>query len=375
MIRHRDVEQLQQLSQAPGKTLTVYLDLDQTNVANRKRQFETRLKDMLRQLRGSSGEGDEELAATAGEVEEIVKRIEPTAKTLVLARHSKLGVTFRKLLRIALPPGAYWGNGAFMRPLIEALDEHERFGIVLVDSKRARLFTVFLGEIEEHKDLIADIPPRPDAPSTDRSLSQPRMERHHDENVSTHLRSVATEIGHLLDPLEIDRLIIGGAVGPASELARILPKRMRTKLVEVQPIPVSATTEEILSRTAEVQTRLERAGELEIIRDLLREVRKGGRAVAGMSAVLDNINEGRVWKLVYLQGLSLEGAVCEGCNMLFDPANELCPICTKVLDRETKMIDRMSRAVLDQGGHVEMVNGPAAEALRQVSEVAALLHS
>lgn len=374
MIRHRDVEQLQQLSQAPGKTLTVYLDVDQTNVANRKRQYETRLKDLLRQLR-TAHEDNEELATTATEVEDIIKRIEPTGKTLVIARHSQLGVTFRKSLKITLPPGVHWGNGAFMRPLIEALDEHERFGIVLVDSKRARLFTVFLGEIEEHRDLIADIPPRPDAPSQDKQRSQPRMERRHDESVTGHLKVVSGEIGRLLDQLEVDRLIIGGAVGPASELARILPKRLRAKLVEVQPIPVTATAEDILARTAEVQTRLERAEELEIIRELLREVRKGGRAVAGLSAVLDNLNEGRVWKLVYVQGLLVEGAACESCTMLFDPANERCPICGKPLAREPRMVDRMSRAVLDQGGHVEMVDGPAAEALRQVAEVAALLHS
>lgn len=374
MIRHRDVEQLQQLSQAPGKTLTVYLDVDQTNVANRKRQYETRLKDMLRQLRATH-EDSEELATTAAEVEDIVKRIEPTGKTLVLARHSGLGFTFRKSLKITLPTGVHWGHGAFMRPLLEALDEHERFGIVLVDSKRARLFTVFLGEIEEHRDLIADIPPRSDSPSQDKQRSQPRMERRHDESVTGHLRIVASEIGRLLDQLEIDRLIVGGAIGPASELARLLPKRLRAKLVEVQSIPVNANAEDILARTAEVQKRLERAEELEIIRDLLREVRKGGRAVAGLAAVLDNLNEGRVWKLVYVQGLTVEGAVCEPCSMLFDPANERCPICGKPLAREPRMVDRMSRAVLDHGGHVEMVDGPAAEALRQVGEVAALLHS
>jgi hypothetical protein len=35
----------------------------------------------------------------------------------------------------------------------------------------------------------------------------------------------------------------------------------------------------------------------------------------------------------------------------------------------------MARAVLEHGGHVEMVDGPAAEALRAVAEVAALMHS
>ncbi len=374
MIRHRDVEQLQQLSQAPGKTLTVYLDVDQTNGANRKRQFETHLKDMLKQLRAAHPE-DDELLLTCGEVEEIVKTIEPTGKALVLARHRTLGVTFRNVIRIALPSFAYWSNGAFLRPLIEALDEHERFGIVLVDQKRARLFTVFLGDIEEHKDLISQVPPRPDSPTTDKLRSQSKMERHHDESVSTHVRLVAGEIARLMEQLEVDRLIIGGNVGVASELARALPKRLRGRLVEVLPIPVTATTDAILARAGEVQTRLERAEELEIVRDLLKEVRKNGRAVAGLAATLEAINEGRVWKLVYLQGLAVEGGVCNACNLLFDPADEVCAVCGKKVESEPHMVDRMARAVLERGGHVEMVDGPAAEALRAVAEVAALMHS
>jgi peptide chain release factor subunit 1 len=374
MIRHRDVEQLQQLSQAPGKTLTVYLDVDQTNAANRRRQFETHLKDLMKQLRAANRE-DDELAATCKEVEQITKSIQPTGKTLVLARHRKLGVTFRKVIRIAMPSGVYWTNGAFLRPLLEALDENERFGIVLVDQKRARLFTVFMGEIEEHKDLISQIPPRPESPSADKLRSQPRMQRHHDESVSAHVKFVAGEFGKLMEQLEVDRLIVGGNVGVASELARALPKRLRGRLVEVQAIPVAASPEEILTRAGDVQTRLERAEELEIVREILKEVRRGGRAVAGLSATLEAINEGRVWKLVYLQGLKLEGGVCNACNMLFDPADDRCPACGKKVAQEPHMLDRMARAVLERGGHVEIVDGPAAEALRAVAEVAALMHS
>jgi peptide subunit release factor 1 (eRF1) len=374
MIRHRDVEQLQQLSQAPGKTLTVYLDVDQTNAVNRKRQFETRLKDMLRQLR-ASWPNDEELATTASDVEEIIKRVEPTGKTLVLARHRRIGVTFRNVVRIALPSGAYWSDGAFLRPLLEALDEHERFGIVLIDQKRARLLTVFLGEIEEHRDLISFVPPRPDRPSTDRLRSQSRMERRHDESVASHVKMVAGELAQLLDQLEVDRLIIGGSQQAASDLARALPKRLKGRLVEVLPMPVAASTEEIMARTAEVQASLERTEELEVVREVLKEVKKGGRGVAGLPATLQAINNGRVYKLVYLQNLRLEGGVCADCNVLATPADERCPLCGKPMEVEPYLIDRMSRAVLEKGGHVEVVSGPAAETLRQVGEVAALLHS
>lgn len=374
MIRHRDVEQLQSLSQAPGKTLTVYLDVDQTNAANRKRQFEVRLRDLLRQLRSLHAE-DEELGAACSAVEETVRATEPAGKSLIIVHHPGLGITFQRILKISFPTGAEWDRGALLRPLIEALDEHERFGIVLVDSHRARIFTVLMGEIEEHKDLISAVVPRVDAPPSDRQRSQPRMERKHEGNVTSHLRMVAAELGRLLDQLDVDRLIIGGPVEAASELSRSLPKRLRGRLLEVLPMPLTSSPDEILRRTSEVQARLERAEELEVVRDLLKEVRKGGRAVAGLPSTIEAVNQGRVWKLVYIQGLSLEGGHCSSCRVLANPADERCPLCGTELAEEPRLVNRLSDAVIERGGHVEVVHGPAAEAMRQVGEIGAVLHS
>lgn len=372
MIRHRDIEQLQKLSQAPGNTLTVYLDVDQSKPANRKRGFETQLKDMLKQLINQHP-GDEELALTAQEVEDIVKRVEPTGKTLVLFRHRRLGFTFRNVLKLSLPPAAFWTRGAMLRPLVEALDEHERYAVVLVDSQRARLFTVFLGEIEEHKDLISFIPPRPDSPSSDKLRSQSRMERHHDESVAAHVKTVAKELSRLVDELEVDRLVLGGNNEVANALARSLPKRLQGRLVEILPLPIGASHEEILQRTAEVQERLERVAELELVRDLLREVRKGGRAVAGLPATLDAVNSKPVWKLVYVRGLSMEGQECAECGGLFTMAEEKCPQCGNTLHHVKTLVDRLSHRVIEAGGSVEVVSGPAAETLRQVGDIAAIL--
>lgn len=372
MIRHRDIEQLQKLSQAPGNTLTVYLDVDQSKPANRKRGFETQLKDMLKQLIAQHP-GDEELLATAQEVEDIVKRVEPTGKTLVLFRHRRLGFTFRNVLRLSLPPAVFWTRGAMLRPLVEALDDYERYAVVLVDSQRARLFTVFLGEVEEHKDLVSFIPPRPDAPSSDKLRSQSRMERHHDESVSAHVKTVARELSRLVDELEVDRLVLGGNNEVANAVARSLPKRLQGRLVEILPLPFGASYEEILQRTAEVQERLERVAELELVRELLREVRKGGRAVAGLPATLDAVNSKPVWKLVYIRGLSVEGQECRECGGLFTMAEEKCPQCGNTLHHVKTLVDRLSHRVIEAGGSVEVVSGPAAETLRQVGDIAAIL--
>ncbi len=372
MIRHRDIEQLQQLSQAPGNTLTVFLEVDQSKPANRKRGFETQLHDLLKQLMAQYP-GDEELAKTAEEVEEIVKRVEPTGKTLVLFRHRRLGFTFRHVLKLSLPPAVYWTHGAVLRPLLEALDDHERFAVVLLDSQKARFFTVFLGEVEEHKDVIALAPPRPETPPADKIRSQSRLERHHDEAVSAHVRSVARELSRLVDELEVDRLVFGGNNELANALARALPKRLQGRLVEILPIPVAATNEEILRRTSEVQERLERVAELEVVRELLREVRKGGKAVAGLPPTLEAVNEKRVWKLVYVRGAQLDGQECSACHGLFTLAEKTCPHCGNTLHRVKDFTNRISHRVLDAGGSVEVVSGPAAETLRQVAEIAAFV--
>jgi peptide subunit release factor 1 (eRF1) len=152
-----------------------------------------------------------------------------------------------------------------------------------------------------------------------------------------------------------------------------LPKRLQGRLVEVLPIPVTASHEEILRRTAEVQERLERVAELEVVRDLLREVRKGGKGVAGLPATLEAVNEKRVWKLVYLRGAQFEGQECSACHGLFTPAEESCPHCGNTLHPVKDFINRISHRVLDAGGSVEVVSGPAAEALTQVADIAALL--
>jgi hypothetical protein len=37
-----------------------------------------------------------------------------------------------------------------------AMDEFERYGVILTDRAQSRLFTVFMGEIEEHHEAFAE---------------------------------------------------------------------------------------------------------------------------------------------------------------------------------------------------------------------------
>ena len=60
-----------------------------------------------------------------------------------------------ELIEVGLPfaASAHWRTGAYLRPVVEAVDEHENYGVVLTSTTRARLFIAHMGEITEHEDL------------------------------------------------------------------------------------------------------------------------------------------------------------------------------------------------------------------------------
>src|SRR5205823_1499547 len=71
--------------------------------------------------------------------------------------------------------------------LEKVLEVYESFCTVLVDSEKARIFLAELGRIEDHSDVVDDVPNRHDQGG----WSQARYQRHVDEHRQKHLKHVA----------------------------------------------------------------------------------------------------------------------------------------------------------------------------------------
>lgn len=137
----------------PGHpVLSVYLDVDQSQEANLNRKFEVSLGNLLREL--ESGLVDqyerEEFAADAERLRRFVSDYRPGAHSLVIFCDALEGFLWHRELNVPLRSEARWSETLYLRPLLETLDEFERYGVILTDRAWARLFTVHLGEIEEH---------------------------------------------------------------------------------------------------------------------------------------------------------------------------------------------------------------------------------
>jgi len=308
MLGRGVLSRLHTLTQQKTNTLTMYLDIDQNKQSNRKRGFVVQAEALLKDLKARSGRSTR-LDAAAGVAMGLVRKMRPSGKAALVVVHPETKLEEIKQIELPFAASAHWRRGAFLRPIVEAMDEHERYGVVLVDTKRARLFTVYVGKLTEHEDLISETSQRTRSMGADQMRAQKRRDRRHDEEVASHAKKVIDALHDLALHSPFDRLIVAGTPKATSQLVRLLPKRLRGKLVGTVGMSVGASQREVLKKILAEQQKMEREQESLLVEGVLAELHDGGKAVAGFASVLDAVNQGRVWKLFYAKGLKKVGAV------------------------------------------------------------------
>ncbi len=372
MLDRGELRRLHRLTQDEACTATLYVDVDQNRQANRNGGHLVQAEAMLKELRARHPEAPE-LERAVKEALERLRAVEPEGKTTMIVVHPASGLAELHRLRVKVPASAHWRRGAFLRPVVEALEEHERFAVVLADKKRARVFTVCLGEITEHTDLVSETTSRTQTTGTDHWWSQKRFQRHHQQEVTWHARRVVEALLDLSLRSTFDRLVVAGPPEATGQIVRLLPRRLQGRVVATLNLPVAAAEHEVLRRVLELQESVEREQERGLVEGLLAELHDGGKAVAGLLPVIAAVNQGRVWKLVYTKGFQAQGGECRGCGSFAEQGDGRCATCDGGLEPMPTLVDRLSQAVLEQGGAVGVVDGAAAELLGRQAPCAAVL--
>lgn len=372
MLGRGVLSRLHCLTQQESNTLTLYVDLDQGSRANRHGGFLVQAEALLKSLRSEIG-GDRQLDDAAERAVRLMSSVEPQGRAAMVVVHPETGLEEIHQAGVHFPPSAFWRRGAFLRPVVEAMDENERYAVVLADARQARLFTVYLGEISEHRHLLSDTGPRSRGVGVDQWRAEKRQERHHDHEVTVHAKRIIDALRDLALEAPFDRLIVAGSPRTTAQIERLLPRRLHGKLVETQQLSVTAGEQEVLEGTIEIQRRMERDQERRVLEDLLSEMHEGGRAVAGLEDVCEVVGEMRVWTLVYEQSMDAEGGECRECGLLTTKTSGFCPRCRAGLQPVSQLVDRLAQVVMETGGRVEVVSGAAAQDLEAVGSIGALL--
>jgi hypothetical protein len=171
---------------------------------------------------------------------------------------------------------------SFCASVLELLDRHERYVVVLADRAKARLFTIFLGDIEESKEAFAaaDVE-HIKGPGTDHPLSQMQIQRKADIHAKWHLKDVSRAKSRLAQKHNFNRLILGGPNEVTSELAKLLPKSLNAKFVGHVTSAVEANIKEVLQETLRIEAEVELQRENELVESLITGAAKKQKAVVG----------------------------------------------------------------------------------------------
>jgi hypothetical protein len=360
------------LTQQKTHTLTLYLDIDQNKQSNRRQGYLVQAEAFLKGLKSEQKKSDR-LNAACKQALAVVRNLKPRGKTALVVVHPELKL--REIIQIELPfpASVHWRRGAFLRPVVEAMDEHERYGVVLTDNKRARLFTVVMGELTEHEDLFSETGQRTRSLGADQMRSQKRHDQRHQEEMASHAKRVIDALHDLALRQPFDRLIVGGTPKAASQLVRLLPTRLRGKVVETVSVRVGGSQKEIQNKILAVQEDMERNREKEIVQGVLAELHDRGKAVAGFAPVLDAVNQGRVWTLVYGKKFTAKGGECGSCDAYSPHPKGPCVYCGEDVHPLPQCVDRISQSVLEMGGRIEVVDGDAKKKLEKPGGIAAML--
>jgi peptide chain release factor subunit 1 len=218
-----------------------------------------------------------------------------------------------------------------VRQLESVLDEYERFGVVLADSHRARVFLFELGELVEHTEL----------------LDAAEEVRHQ------HLRHAADVAFRLFQDTPFEHLVVGAPPDVAAELVACLHPYLRSRLVERLTLSVQSTEDQVRRAALDVERTVERRKEQALVRRLRDAVGAGRRGVGGLEPTLRALAERRVEHLVVSQGYRAPGWQCVPCGHLACIGRR-CPLCLGSMEQTSDVVEHAIEQAVSHGCRVEM---------------------
>jgi peptide subunit release factor 1 (eRF1) len=392
MIGKEEVRRIKEsLKDLKTPALSLYLDINPAKLDNAGRAYALRAKDAMKALAVPEALAEKVLELLQHEVIQAKtlalfadqERLElfPLQVELPLVRAVKTAFVDEKTSRL-LTDGALAHYGEpFLLPLVYALDEYERYGVVYVDQERWRVFEVFLGEIAEVKDAFLALDTEAwrrlslDAPGRRFNLGgiarggagQDLFAKRLAAWEERFYKALAHELVRHVEERGFTRLLLMGPEEHTKLFLGYLPKRLKEKVVaELPSLPhPGASPGEVLKRLEPVLEEVERQAEVR----LLEELEEAYPKAAFGPEVLARVQEGRVELWVLPWHLERELYACDGLY-LAEEAQALA-YCQNPEKKPLAVV--LPELAAGYAARVEFVRGEAERRLLERGGMAALL--
>lgn len=317
-----------------------YLDVDGRRYI-RPHDYQLHLDAMLRKARDRWVDGDR---TTRASVESDLQRIADYAKGSLdrsrirgVAMFSCSAHDFWRAVELPVPVRnrLVVNHTPYVRELEAAVEQYDRFAVLLADRQRARLFLFELGELVEKQEQFDRLPRHDD----DRGdWSRDHVADHTAALAHRHFRRAAQAAFDFYRQQGFDHLIIGVPEELAGELQNELHSYLRERIAARVNVAVGARDDEIRHAALEVEAKVERSKEAAAVQRLRDAVGASSGGVAGVEPVLEALVARRVDTLLVSEGFETPGWRCPSCAHV-GTRGRACPVCAQLMDRVDDVIE------------------------------------
>jgi hypothetical protein len=245
------------------------------------------------------------------------------------------------------------GPAPYLRPLRAVLDEFRRIAVVVLDSRRAEIFSYYMGEVLDRQIIEAEELRKTNLAGW-YGLDEFRH-RQHGEEVRNHLfREVAARVGRMRREGRIDLVLVGGHHDATQALLAFLDPRVQEVTETFVTDLHTLTPATLTKRVTELEESYERREESREVDEVYSLAAEGDLAAIGVDRVFEAAGNHAILRLLIHDGATMEGSECSECGALSRPT-DTCPKCVADTKSLPDAFEVLSRAVIEAGGSTEHV--------------------
>jgi peptide chain release factor subunit 1 len=364
-MKFQDRSQIETLAKFKGHgdlVTSFFIDTDKSRQS--KKEILLALKNLLNEgkTRASSlAAGKDKIDSLLRDLDQIAEygsQIVQTANAPGLAAFADSRQNFWQPLELPHGPRnrVIFDTNFYVRPLASILDKYSHICALLVDRREAVWYDVLMGEIKFLDKIQSDVPGKIKEGGFE-GTSAKRIERHLEAHLQEHYKKAAQRTFEISKKNPFDWLFIGAEENHGVEIEPHLHSYLCDKIKAHLRARVTDSAAKVLQEVLEIEARLKKAEDEEIVQKLITELERGGLATSGLRDTIHRLNQFEVQTIVVTHNFARPGRVCPTHKFLY--LDELqCPIDDKKTEVVQDLIDEAIETVIKRGGTVRQVEAP-----------------
>ncbi len=340
--------------------LSIYLNLDDKN---KEKSISRRLQQIKHVI--SDRKVQEKVDSAIERCFEISAQKQSSARSMAIFIHLDSDKEWIKEIGGHIDTSMTLDASPYILPLARFSDDYDRFLLLMIDGKSAKIHYVEDAFASEESNLSHNAIGR----HRKGGWSQMRYQRNREGIVKAFYDQVSEELDELINIHNSPRIIIAGPGSAKIQFQERMSKRAMELMVTVEDADSSNINNSTLQKFLSLAERLEDREEESYILQLKDGLMTGKGTAVGPKDVLIAAEEGRIKDLLLLEEYHISGRKCEPCQTYMFSKSVNCPNCNSE-GNEVDLANEAVEAAIRSRSHIEFIDDPF---LDNLGGIAALL--